>query len=251
MKATRYIKWSLAAIAAIALFTACGGGGGGSTPPAPAPDPTPPPEPTVITHNGTTYDTVTSPFTGKVWLDRNLGAAQVCIAYNDTACYGDYYQWGRNFDGHQDSLSGTTGTPAVDIDNVGNEFITSPVSDDWAPGPDATGALRVAQWSRTDGGSVCPVGFRVPTITELENETINASAAVTNNTDAFNNFLKLPSTGLRGSIAGAMIDQGLFGSIWSSSVNAISSQILGFYNAGASAGADARAFGRSVRCIKN
>lgn len=29
-----------------------------------------------ITHNGTSYGTVTSPYTGRVWLDRNLGAAR-------------------------------------------------------------------------------------------------------------------------------------------------------------------------------
>ena len=49
-----------------------------------------------ISHNGKSYGTVTSSYTGKVWLDRNLGASQVCTALDDTACYGDYYQWGRS-----------------------------------------------------------------------------------------------------------------------------------------------------------
>ena len=248
MKTAMYIKGSLATIAVV-MFTACGGGGGSDPAPAPTPDPGPgpAPEPTVITHNGTTYGTVTSPFTGKVWLARNLGAAQVCIAYNDTACYGDYYQWGRNFDGHQDSLSGETTTVALDINNVGNEFIIG--SGDWAAGPDASGALRVAQWSRTDGGSVCPVGFRVPTITELENETINASAAVTNNTDAFNNFLKLPSAEVRSPFPVPMPSN--MGVIWSSSIAGSDSQNLSFHEFGASAQQTARAYGQSVRCIKN
>ena len=48
-----------------------------------------------------TYDTIISPTTGKVWMDRNLGSKVVCTAKNHTACYGDYYQWGRNADGHE------------------------------------------------------------------------------------------------------------------------------------------------------
>jgi len=51
--------------------------------------------------HGVTYGTVTSPYTGRVWLDGNLGASQVCTAYNDSTCYGDYYQWGRGTDGHE------------------------------------------------------------------------------------------------------------------------------------------------------
>jgi hypothetical protein len=58
-----------------------------------------------ITHNGTSYGTVKSPYTGKIWLDRNLGASQVCDRNNSFTdnndyvtsqqnCFGDYYQWG-------------------------------------------------------------------------------------------------------------------------------------------------------------
>jgi len=46
----------------------------------------------VIIHNGTRYGTIKSPYTGKTWLDRNLGASKVCTSVRDTACYGDYYQ---------------------------------------------------------------------------------------------------------------------------------------------------------------
>jgi hypothetical protein len=52
----------------------------------------------------------TSPDTGKVWLDRNLGARQVCTSSTDAACYGDLYQWGRAKDGHESRTSGTTET---------------------------------------------------------------------------------------------------------------------------------------------
>jgi hypothetical protein len=56
--------------------------------------------------NGLTYALVTSPDTGKVWLDRNLGARQVCTSSTDEACYGDLYQWGRAKDGHESRTSG-------------------------------------------------------------------------------------------------------------------------------------------------
>jgi hypothetical protein len=56
--------------------------------------------------NGLTYGLVLSPDTGRVWLDRNLGASQVCTSVTDTACYGDLYQWGRAKDGHESRDSG-------------------------------------------------------------------------------------------------------------------------------------------------
>ncbi|MCX8486231.1 MAG: hypothetical protein ORN53_03470, partial [Crocinitomicaceae bacterium] len=45
------------------------------------------------------YGTVISPYTAKVWMDRNLGASQVATSSNDAASYGDLYQWGRATDG--------------------------------------------------------------------------------------------------------------------------------------------------------
>ena len=204
------------------------------------------------THNGKTYSSVVSPFTGKVWLDRNLGASQVCTALNDAACYGDYYQWGRNYDGHQVSTSALTATQATDINNAGSSFITEngTYSYDWAQAADSNGSLRSANWSATDGSSVCPVGYRAPTITELVAETTTASTAVTNSTDAFNNFLKLPSAGNRG-FDGSVGNQGSDGYVWSSSVSGSDSDFLGFSSFFAYTYYDYRAYGFSVRCLKD
>ncbi len=206
----------------------------------------------LITHNGTTYGTVTSPYTSKIWLDRNLGASQACTALDDRACYGDYYQWGRDYDGHQESNSTTTTTQATDINNVGSSFITSSstYSYDWAQSTDSDGTLRSANWSKTDGSSICPVGFRVPTTTELENETVNSTDGMSNNIDAFNNFLKLPSAGFRYYYNGSVSSENSYGVVWSSSVSGSRSTYLNFAN-------DAylydgnRASGFSVRCIKD
>jgi hypothetical protein len=205
----------------------------------------------IIVHNSVGYNTVISPYTGKVWLDRNLGASQTCTALDDTACYGDYYQWGRNTDGHEKLTSVTTVTQATDINSAGTDFITSDstYSYDWAQSADSDGSLRIFNWSKTDGTSVCPVGYRVPTITELAAETVDQGEA--NNTDAFNNFLKLPSSGTRGISSGTMYYQGSSGYVWSASPFSPFAQFLGFNFSNAYTSFDYCANGRSIRCLKD
>jgi len=213
-----------------------------------------------VIHNSVSYGSVVSPFTDKLWLDRNLGAAQACTALDDTACYGDYYQWGRNADGHENNISGnleTNSTRATDINttDLGQEgqFITAtyiaPL--DWvANGVDDNGLLRIAEWSKTDGTSVCPVGFRLPTIDELRAETINED--VSDSTTAFANFLKLPSAGARNGSYGHLYDQGSSGYIWSSTVyNSNANSIAFRTTGGAFTGGDGRAYGFPVRCIQD
>ncbi len=198
------------------------------------------------THNDTEYCEVISPYTGKIWLDRNLGAAEVCTAIDDTACYGDYYQWGRNFDGHQDKNSETTDTLATDVNNAGNKFITG--VGNWTS-VDSDGSTRHANWSKTDGSSVCPVGFRMPTIEELEAETI--SQGISNNTDTFSNFLKLPYAGFRDDMGGQLHDLGKHGFLWSSSMDSNNAYVLSFTGAVVGSILDGRSTGYSARCIKN
>jgi uncharacterized protein (TIGR02145 family) len=204
-----------------------------------------------ITHNGTTYGTVISPYTGKTWLDRNLGAAEVCTGKNDVACYGDYYQWGRNSDGHEDSGSGTTDTRAANIENVGHgNFIVSGNSDWAASGIDNDGAARQANWSKTDGSSVCPTGFRVPTTDELSAETTEQGN--TNSTSIFNSFLKLPTSGYRNQSSGEMELQDSDGFCWSSSASSTTAGFLGFGSNSADASSHTvRSMGLPVRCIKD
>jgi len=201
-----------------------------------------------ITHNGTTYGAVKSPYTGRIWLDRNLGAAQVCTSFNDTACYGDYYQWGRNTDGHQDSISATTNIQATNVNNAGTtSFIIGSL--DWAS-VDANGSTRAANWSKTDGTSVCPVGFRVPTITELKAETLDNG--VTNSATAFSNFLKLPSAGYRNYSLGALAFQGFMGIVWSGSLSGFNPQIV-IFGSSVPPGVNISpsAYGLTVRCMRD
>jgi len=206
-----------------------------------------------IIWKGKTYKTVTSPYTGKVWLDRNLGASEVCTDLNDSACYGDYYQWGRNKDGHQESNSTTTITLATDINatDANSSFILAPNSPyDWTTA-DSNGSLRSAVWSKTDGSSICPIGYRVPTMAELRAETVSASTPVNNNADAFNNFLKLPSAGNRNRNDGSLNHQGSYGFVWSSDINGSQSRALGFGPSNADTDYGLRAYGNSVRCLRD
>ncbi|CAC9433405.1 hypothetical protein [uncultured Gammaproteobacteria bacterium] len=160
---------------------------------------------TILFH-GLAYSVVTSKKTGRVWLDRNLGARQVCTSSTDEACYGDLYQWGRAKDGHESRTSGTTTTRASSITTPApNKFIlngSNPSSGvrDWINN-DSNGALRIAAWK--DGGvnDICPAGFSVPNKGELEAETL------TNTATAFSSFLKLPAAGSRNQSNGNLNDR--------------------------------------------
>jgi uncharacterized protein (TIGR02145 family) len=209
-----------------------------------------------ITHNGFDYEKVVSPYTDNIWLDRNLGASQVCTALDDSACYGDYYQWGRATDGHENNTSSNTldRALAIKLDVGHSDFIVNSSSPyDWtADSLDDNGSLRAANWSKTDGSSVCPVGYRVPTIQELRDETLDNNATpVANNTDAFNNFLKFPSAGYHYDGDGSLYSQGSTGNVWSSSVTGDKSYSLYFNSSNAFRGISSRANGLSVRCLKD
>lgn len=208
-----------------------------------------------ITHNGVFYKTVTSPYTSKVWLDRNLGASQVCTALDDEACYGDYYQWGRATDGHENNTSSNTIDDALAINldvGHGNFILNSTSPSDWtALSLDDNGSLRAINWSKIDGSSVCPVGYRVPTEQELRDEILDNNATIVNNIEAYNNFLKLPSAGNRNYDDGSLTYQGSGGIVWSSSVTSAYSHYLDFSSSNASTNLNFRAYGFSVRCLKD
>ena len=135
-----------------------------------------------ITHNGVSYETVTSPYTGQIWLDRNLGAESVCSDKYDVSCKGWLYQWGRDHDGHQEIYSDTVNIEDIPgyVDTVGieNRFITATSfyfnkinRHDWLPeGVDDDGSIRIRKWNKVDGSSICPKGFRVPLYSELKLE---------------------------------------------------------------------------------
>jgi hypothetical protein len=180
--------------------------------------------------------------TGKVWMDRNLGASQVATSETDSSAYGDLYQWGRRSDGHQCRTSGTTTSlSSTDQPSNGNFILAAPL--DWlSPQNDNL-------WQGVNGvNNPCPFGYRLPTESELDAEF--ASWISTNLNGAFVSPLKLSAAGFRdgdGSLGGA----GVNGLYWGSTVFGAGSRRLNSYSSGANLNASSRANGFSVRCIKD
>lgn len=205
-----------------------------------------------VYHNGYMYHLVKSKDTGAIWLDKNIGATRVCEDYDDEQCFGDLFQWGRNADGHEKDTYIMTKTQAQKISHLDYPFIISTKKNnrDWAKRIDKDGKKRQVFWKKVDGKGICPFGFRVPTIEELEKETIN-TGEILDNESAFESFLKLPSAGYRSSADGILLDRGSRGHIWSSSIDEVYSEGLYFSKDRADTYTYNRADAMSVRCIKS
>ena len=189
---------------------------------------------------------VINSITGKTWMDRNIGAARAAISISDSLAYGDLFQWGRRSDGHQCRNSNTTSTlSSIDQPTNSNFIVTSNAPNDW----------RIPQntnlWQGLNGvNNPCPNGYRLPSETEINAERLSWS---TNNAaGAFASPLKLLAGGIRIQ-NGSLIRIGVDGFYWSSSVVGNNSYCIFFsfdfpYFSG---GGYNRAYGLSVRCIKD
>lgn len=186
---------------------------------------------------------VTNPATGEIWKDRNLGASQVATSSTDVASYGDLYQWGRAADGHQSRTSATTYTlSSSDTPGHGDFIINGNSPFDWR------NPQNESLWQGVSGiNNPCPSGYRLPTEAEWEAERMSWNS--NNSAGAFASPLKLPVAGRRTSNSGALSGVGLDGYYWSSTVGATDSQRLYFSVVAQMSGAS-RAYGASVRCIK-
>jgi uncharacterized protein (TIGR02145 family) len=187
--------------------------------------------------------------TGRIWMDRNLGASRVATSINDVEAYGDYYQWGRVADGHQKRTSATTNVLSTTDVPPNSSFITvSSQPEDWRSTPNNN------LWQGVNGiNNPCPSGFRLPTIKEWEEEIATWSSK--NRNGAFASKLKLPSAGYRGNNA-ALLSGGSAGSYWSSTftniINFRSAFKLSFGGNNANVDYyDTRSYGNCVRCIKD
>ena len=188
---------------------------------------------------------ITNPTTGKIWMDRNLGATQVATSIADTNSYGDLYQWGRRSDGHQCRTSPTTATLSSVDQPVHGDFILAPnAPEDWRSSQNDN------LWQGVNGvNNPCPSGYRLPTETEFNAE--RSSWSPNSNVGAFASPLKLPASGIRLEYNGQISTSGINGRYWSSTVVGTNSRNLFFSSNNSSNNWDSRARGISVRCIKD
>ena len=186
--------------------------------------------------------------TGRIWMDRNLGAIRVAGSKSDSLAYGWLYQWGRPADGHESRTS-----PVTDLNDL---------SDDVVPGHGnfIIGNASPLDWLSTqnndlwEGGSgvnnPCPPGFRIPTKEDWETEVATWSSSDADG--AFESNLKLTMPGGRSALTGIYDFEGLFGGYWTSSVDTNNYSVnFTIKEDKANISETFRGTGISVRCIKN
>ena len=205
----------------------------------------------------------------QTWMDRNLGARRVATAINDVLSYGNHYQWGRPADGHEITVwngdTPTNGRGFADATALGalsatttpghpNFILTNAGTYDWL----ATQA-DPDRWATANQGP-CPAGYHVPTEAQWATaDAFNGGAATNggttvgwdNNTETYNSALKLPSAGYRPSFNNSLYSQGSAGRYWSSTVSGTNARYLEFLSVAASTRDDERAYGLTVRCLKD
>jgi uncharacterized protein (TIGR02145 family) len=198
--------------------------------------------------------------TGRIWMDRNLGATQVATSSTDAASYGDLYQWGRDSDGHQIRTSNVISTIATSAAAGHDDFIDAGI-DHWVEGG-SVGEVPDGNWTnfseedtlwQSGLNDPCPKGFRIPTEAEWQDE-INTWTNTNKAQAAMNSELKLPLAGYRLHTDGTLGHVGEHGDYWSSTV---SDNYAGFLYFGTLNGSSStsmynnnRALAFSVRCIQ-
>ena len=183
--------------------------------------------------------------TGRIWMDRNLGASQVADSSTDADAYGDLYQWGRAADEHESRTSDTTYTLSDSDDPGHGDFILSPDDPyDWLS------SQNDSLWQGVSGtNNPCPEGYRLPTEAEWDAERQSWSS--NDAAGAFASPLKLPVAGYRKSSDGSLSNVGSNGYYWSSTVDGMRSWYLLFTGYNTNIYKSARATGVAVRCIKD
>ncbi|MCE2708413.1 MAG: InlB B-repeat-containing protein [Bacteroidota bacterium] len=188
---------------------------------------------------------VTNPITGRTWMDRNLGASKKATNPSDTGSFGDLYQWGRRADGHQCRNSSISSTlSASNTPSTGNFIISPNTPYDWRNPQNSN------LWQGVSGtNNPCPSGYRLPTESEWNAEIQSWDGK--NSSGASASPLNLPAAGYRWYDDGLGGGIGSWGSYWTSNVSGNRSIALDFNSGGAGFFDYERAWGYSVRCIRN
>jgi len=187
---------------------------------------------------------VQNPKTGRIWMDRNLGATEVATSATDANAYGYLYQWGRGTDGNQIRTSSTTSTLSTS-DTPGNANFISIYGDWRSPANDNL-------WQGVNGiNNPCPAGFRLPTYAELVSESSTWSSS--DAAGAYASVLKLSLGGYRNGGSALLVNVGSGAAYWTSTISGTYAKCLWYTTNGIypSDSDNYRASGCSVRCIKN
>lgn len=202
--------------------------------------------------------------TGKVWMDRNLGASRAGTAKNDFNAYGCLYQWGRGNDGHA-SITFTMGQADAwgNVAGTAVNGITSTLSNSDNPGHalfiknesgtvyDWRSPKNNNLWQGVSGiNNPCPSGYRVPTRTEFAAEL--TAYSITGANGAYNSIHKFVLAGDRAFDSGVVRGQGVDAMFWTSTASDNQSYTISVQPGAVYSNSDnGRAGGYSVRCIKN
>jgi hypothetical protein len=204
---------------------------------------------------------IISSATGRIWMDRNLGASRVATAYNDYMAFGCFYQWGRGNDGHA-SMTWTASNSATRVTTTTTNVLStvdtpsdskfidaiSSIYDDWR------NPSNNLLWQGPSGiNNPCPTGYRIPTKAELDSEFDTAVNPITNYFNAYSNGggLKFVAAGYGGIGSNSSIAAGNGVNYWTSTNKGANSYYrYSSYNASIGIYRE-RGCGFSVRCIKN
>lgn len=179
-----------------------------------------------------TYGTVLSNLTGaaKCWITQNLGGTKQATAANDAtaAAAGWYWQFNRK-KGY--AFDGTTRKPKTSWITVIDE------NSNWQAANDPCALLLGASW-------------RLPTNTEWT--AADYTGAWANYTNTYNSVFKLHAAGYLNSSSGTLSFRGTSGYYWSSTQgNAAYAFNLTLYSSASYTSNNSKAYGFSVRCLRD
>jgi uncharacterized protein (TIGR02145 family) len=203
---------------------------------------------------------------GKVWLNNNLGAhysntthaafniKKQATSRSDFNAYGSLFQGFRYSDGHElvnwtSSTTGSLTTPTTTnatTDTPGNSLFITENNSPW----DWRNPQNNNLWQGVNGiNNPCPVGFRLPTNTEFA--TLVSSSSITNYNNAASSILKFTVPGFRNITDGLLERVSTEAFYWTSTIDGVYLTDRNFKINSSGTDTSGRAFGLSVRCIKD
>jgi hypothetical protein len=204
---------------------------------------------------------VSSPASGLVWMDRNLGASRVANSRSDIDGLGHLFQWGRAADGHQIRTSQdytvvqTTDGVANFNNNLSSDWhgrfiVRNSNANNWV-NPSVNGVDDL--WQGVNGtNNPCPTGYRIPTEAEWQAEFSTWSNPTNDwRHAAFASPLKLPIGGFRWGNSGLLESPIGTTAYWSSTISGTGSIRFRARSGDVLTGINPRANGLSVRCLRD